>query len=57
VAGFKPSRSAWAISQFWQNRQWKLQPRVAIEKASVPGQAWNSGFFSIGSATAATASP
>ena len=50
VSGTIPSRSAWAISQFWQKRQWKLQPLVAMEKDRVPGQAWKSGFFSIGSA-------
>ena len=32
------SGSAWDISQFWQNRQWRLHPAVATEKALDPGR-------------------
>jgi hypothetical protein len=32
-----PFRSTCEMAQFWQCRQWKLQPRVAMEKATLPG--------------------
>ena len=32
-----PSRSACDMAQFWQCRQWKLQPRAAMEYATLPG--------------------
>jgi hypothetical protein len=35
--------------QFWQFKQWKLHPAVAMEKMRVPGKKWYSGFFSTGS--------
>ncbi len=53
----RPSRGAWAISQFWQKTQWNGQPMVEIEYASEPGSTWNSGFFSIGSRPAAATAP
>jgi hypothetical protein len=37
------------MSQFWQNRQARLQPAVPKERTAVPGRKWFSGFFSIGS--------
>src|SRR3954471_9323799 len=37
------------MSQFWQNRQERLQPAVPKERTAVPGRKWLSGFFSIGS--------
>ena len=37
------------MSQFWQNRQARLQPAVPNESTDVPGRKWLSGFFSIGS--------
>jgi hypothetical protein len=37
------------MSQFWQNRQARLQPAVPNEKTDEPGRKWLSGFFSIGS--------
>ena len=37
------------ISQFWQNRQARLQPAVPKERTGLPGRKWWSGFFSIGS--------
>jgi hypothetical protein len=37
------------MSQFWQNRQARLQPAVPNESTGVPGRKWLSGFFSIGS--------
>jgi hypothetical protein len=46
---FKSSGSVWDISQFWQNRQWRLHPAVATEKAREPGRKWYIGFFSTGS--------
>jgi len=38
--GIRPGciRGAWAMVQFWQNRQWKLQPAVAMEKARLTRQ-------------------
>ena len=33
------------MSQFWQNLQLTLQPAVATENASDPGEKWNKGFF------------
>ncbi len=53
----RPSRGAWAISQFWQKTQWNGQPMVEIEYASDPGSTWNRGFFSIGSRPAAATAP
>ena len=37
------------MSQFWQNRQARLQPAVPKESTELPGRKWASGFFSIGS--------
>src|ERR671935_1076868 len=37
------------MSQFWQNRQERLQPAVPNDRTDVPGRKWLSGFFSIGS--------
>src|SRR5512146_1081409 len=37
------------MSQFWQNRQARLQPAVPNERTADPGRKWFSGFFSIGS--------
>jgi hypothetical protein len=37
------------MSQFWQNSQAKLQPKVPMEKLVLPGRKWNMGFFSMGS--------
>ena len=37
------------MSQFWQNRQARLQPAVPNESTGVPGTKWLSGFFSMGS--------
>src|SRR5687767_7624880 len=37
------------MSQFWQNRQARLQPAVPKESTDEPGRKWLSGFFSIGS--------
>src|SRR5438105_15438492 len=37
------------MSQFWQNRQERLQPAVPNESTDDPGRKWLSGFFSIGS--------
>jgi hypothetical protein len=37
------------MSQFWQNRQHRLQPAVPNDSTEVPGRKWLSGFFSIGS--------
>src|SRR5271169_4518590 len=37
------------ISQFWQNRQARLQPAVPNERTDEPGRKWFKGFFSIGS--------
>src|SRR5919108_3982042 len=37
------------MSQFWQNRQARLQPAVPKDRTDVPGRKWLSGFFSIGS--------
>ena len=37
------------MSQFWQNRQARLQPAVPKERTDVPGRKWFRGFFSIGS--------
>jgi len=37
------------MSQFWQNRQLRLQPAVPNDRTDVPGRKWLSGFFSIGS--------
>src|SRR4051812_34871068 len=37
------------MSQFWQNRQDRLQPAVPKESTALPGRKWSSGFFSIGS--------
>ncbi len=48
---------AWEISQFWQFRQRKLQPVVAIVNALVRGLKWKSGFFSIGSTCTAQGLP
>ena len=37
------------MSQFWQNRQARLQPAVPNDSTGLPGRKWFSGFFSIGS--------
>jgi hypothetical protein len=37
------------MSQFWQNRQARLQPAVPNDSTAEPGRKWLSGFFSIGS--------
>src|SRR2546423_5020848 len=37
------------MSQFWQNRQARLQPAVPKDSTGVPGRKWLSGFFSTGS--------
>src|SRR3712207_7433078 len=37
------------MSQFWQNRQDRLQPAVPNDSTALPGRKWLSGFFSIGS--------
>src|SRR5947208_2786418 len=37
------------MSQFWQNRQARLQPAVPKDNTGVPGKKWLSGFFSTGS--------
>src|SRR5262245_534846 len=37
------------MSQFWQNRQARLQPAVPNDRTDDPGRKWFSGFFSIGS--------
>jgi hypothetical protein len=37
------------MSQFWQNRQPRLQPAVPNDNMLLPGRKWLSGFFSIGS--------
>jgi hypothetical protein len=37
------------MSQFWQNRQARLQPAVPNDSTDEPGRKWLSGFFSIGS--------
>ena len=37
------------MSQFWQNRQARLQPAVPNDSTDEPGRKWFSGFFSIGS--------
>src|SRR5215472_14955233 len=37
------------MSQFWQNRQPRLQPAVPNDSTDDPGRKWLSGFFSIGS--------
>jgi hypothetical protein len=37
------------MSQFWQNRQARLQPAVPKESTDEPGRKWLSGFFSTGS--------
>jgi hypothetical protein len=37
------------MSQFWQNRQARLQPAVPNDSTAVPGRKWLSGFFSMGS--------
>ncbi len=37
------------MSQFWQNRQARLQPAVPNERTADPGRKWFSGFFSMGS--------
>src|SRR4051794_14747678 len=37
------------MSQFWQNRQARLQPAVPKDRTGVPGRKWFSGFFSTGS--------
>src|SRR4029453_11618460 len=37
------------MSQFWQNRQARLQPAVPNESTAEPGRKWLSGFFSTGS--------
>ncbi len=37
------------MSQFWQNRQARLQPAVPKLKIAVPGRKWLRGFFSTGS--------
>src|SRR3972149_982584 len=33
----RPRRGPWAISQFWQNRQWNGQPSVAIRRLTTRG--------------------
>ena len=45
------------MSEFWQKLQVKLQPTVAMEKLSVPGRKWKSGFFSMGSTAAEMGQP
>src|SRR5208283_4896333 len=47
----------WEISQFWQLRQRKTQPEVAIEKVRLLGRKWNKGFFSTGSTWNVQGSP
>ena len=47
------SGRACEISQFWHQRQWKLQPAVPSERADAPGRTWKNGFFSIGSSASA----
>src|ERR671934_2543547 len=37
------------MSQFWQNRQARLQPAVPKDSTADPGRKWLSGFFSTGS--------
>jgi membrane-associated protein len=37
------------MSQFWQNRQARLQPAVPKDSTDEPGRKWLSGFFSTGS--------
>src|SRR6185436_18895461 len=37
------------MSQFWQNRQARLQPAVPKDSTAEPGRKWLSGFFSTGS--------
>src|SRR4029453_7837377 len=37
------------MSQFWQNRQARLQPAVPNDRTGEPGRKWFSGFFSTGS--------
>ena len=54
ASGDAASASVWIsldleMSQFWQNRQARLQPAVPNENVAEPGRKWLSGFFSTGS--------
>jgi len=53
VAGGSPRDN----DAFWQNLQSRLQPTVPMDRISVPGRKWNSGFFSTGSTLTAHGLP